>query len=321
LVHCEAWRPSASKLLGQQFLWTGERVMVVLETQIEGVELMARGKVRDIYDLGDQLLFIASDRVSAFDVVLPNGIPDKGKVLTGISMFWFEMMSDLVPHHVISADVETYPEILKPYAEMLRGRSMLVEKLQMFPVECVVRGFLAGSGWKEYQEHGTVCGIGLPPGLRQADRLPEVIFTPATKAETGHDENIPFGRMIEIVGKDDSEKLRQLSEAIYRRGVEHAASCGILLADTKFEFGRRNGTIVLGDEVLTPDSSRFWEAATHAPGSSPPSYDKQYVRDHLETLTWDKTPPAPALPEEIVMGARQRYLDIYKRLTGSALAV
>lgn len=294
--------------------------MVVLETHIEGVPLLARGKVRDIYDLGDQLLFIASDRISAFDVVLPNGIPDKGRVLTGISMFWFEMMSDLVPHHVISANVETYPEVLKPHADMLRGRSMLVHKLEMFPVECVVRGYLAGSGWKEYQQQSTVCGISLPAGLQQAERLPEVIFTPATKAESGHDENIPFGRMVEMVGKEDAEALRDLSHAIYQRGVDHAASHGILLADTKFEFGRRGGKIVLGDEVLTPDSSRFWEAATHAPGSSPPSYDKQYVRDHLETLAWDKTPPAPALSEEIVQGARRRYLDIYERLTGSSLA-
>jgi phosphoribosylaminoimidazole-succinocarboxamide synthase len=293
--------------------------MVVLETHIEGVRLLARGKVRDIYDLGDQLLFIASDRISAFDVVLPNGIPDKGRVLTGISMFWFEMMSDLVPHHVISADVETYPEILKPYADMLRGRSMLVQKLAMFPVECVVRGFLAGSGWKEYQEMGTVCGIGLPDGLRQADRLPEVIFTPATKAESGHDENIPFARMVDIVGSEDAERLRELSQQIYQRGVEYAAGRGILLADTKFEFGRRDGEIVLGDEVLTPDSSRFWEAATHAPGSSPASYDKQFIRDYLETVDWDKTPPGPVLPEEIIQGARQRYVDIYQRLTGSAL--
>jgi phosphoribosylaminoimidazole-succinocarboxamide synthase len=293
--------------------------MVVLETHVEGVRLLARGKVRDIYDLGDQLLFIASDRISAFDVVLPNGIPDKGRVLTGISMFWFEMMSDLVPHHVISADVETYPEILKPYADMLRGRSMLVQKLAMFPVECVVRGFLAGSGWKEYQEMGTVCGIGLPDGLRQADRLPEVIFTPATKAETGHDENIPFARMVDIVGSEDAERLRELSRQIYQRGVEYAAGRGILLADTKFEFGRRDGEIVLGDEVLTPDSSRFWEAASHAPGSSPASYDKQFIRDYLETVDWDKTSPGPVLPEEIIQGARQRYVDIYQRLTGSAL--
>jgi len=293
--------------------------MVVLETHIEGVRLLARGKVRDIYDLGDELLFIASDRISAFDVVLPNGIPDKGRVLTGISMFWFEMMSDLVPHHVISADVDAYPEMLKPYADMLRGRSMLVRKLKMFPVECVVRGFLAGSGWKEYQEMGTVCGIGLPQGLRQADRLPEVIFTPATKAETGHDENISFARMVDIVGSEDAERLRDLSQQIYERGVNYAAERGILLADTKFEFGRLNGEIVLGDEVLTPDSSRFWEAATHAPGSSPASYDKQFIRDYLETTTWDKTPPAPVLPEEIIMGARQRYVDIYERLTGAPL--
>lgn len=293
--------------------------MVVLETRLDGIPLLARGKVRDIYDLGDELLFIASDRISAFDCILPNGIPDKGRVLTGISMFWFRLMADLVPNHVVTAEVDEYPAVLRPFADILRGRSMLVKKLAMFPVECVVRGYLVGSGWKEYQEQGTVCGISLPVGLRQADRLPQVIFTPATKAETGHDENIPFARMVEIVGEDDAVRLRELSEAIYRRGVEHAASCGILLADTKFEFGRHGDAIVLGDEVLTPDSSRFWEASTHAPGSSPPSYDKQYVRDHLEKTDWNKRPPAPALPEDVVQGARKRYLEIYRRLTGSDL--
>jgi len=293
--------------------------MVVLETRLDGIPLLARGKVRDIYDVGQELLFIASDRISAFDCILANGIPDKGRVLTGISLFWFRMMADLVPNHVVTADVEEYPVALRPYAHILRGRSMLVKKLEMFPVECVVRGYLAGSGWKEYQQKGTVCGISLPEGLRQADRLPEVIFTPATKAETGHDENIPFARMVEMVGEADAVRLRELSEAIYRRGVEHAASCGILLADTKFEFGRHGGSIVLGDEVLTPDSSRFWEAASHAPGSSPPSYDKQYVRDHLEQTDWDKRPPAPSLPADVVAGARRRYLEIYRRLTGSDL--
>lgn len=293
--------------------------MVVLETHLEGIPLLARGKVRDIYDLGQELLFIASDRISAFDCILPNGIPDKGRVLTGISLFWFRMMADLVPNHVVTAEVEKYPAALRPFDDILRGRSMLVRKLDMFPVECVVRGYLVGSGWKEYQQQGTVCGIALPAGLRQADRLPEVIFTPATKAETGHDENIPFARMVSMVGESDAVRLRELSEEIYRRGVEHAASCGILLADTKFEFGRREGSIVLGDEVLTPDSSRFWETATYAPGSSPPSYDKQYVRDHLEQTDWNKKSPAPALPAEIVEGARRRYLEIYRRLTGSDL--
>jgi len=293
--------------------------MVVLETHLDGIPLLARGKVRDIYDLGEQLLFVASDRISAFDCILANGIPDKGRVLTGISLFWFRLMSDLVPNHVVTADVEEFPAALRPHQDILRGRSMLVRKLDMFPVECVVRGYLAGSGWKEYQRQGTVCGIPLPPGLRQADRLPEVIFTPATKAESGHDENIPFSRMVEMVGEPDAVRLRELSHAIYRRGVEHAATCGILLADTKFEFGREGGTIVLGDEVLTPDSSRFWEAASHAPGSSPASYDKQYVRDHLEQTDWNKTPPAPALPAAVVEGVRRRYLEIYRRLTGTDL--
>ncbi len=294
--------------------------MVVTETHLDGIKLLARGKVRDIYDLGDELLFVATDRISAFDFVLPTGIPDKGKVLTQISLFWFEMMKDLVPSHVITADVSQYPAALKPYREVLQGRSMLVRKLRMFPVECVVRGYLAGSGWKEYQDRRTVCGIPLPEGLRQADRLPVVIFTPPTKAETGHDENIPFGVMVEKVGRADAERLRKLSMAIYTRGVEHAATRGILLADTKFEFGQAGGEIVLADEVLTPDSSRFWDAATHAPGTSPPSYDKQFVRDYLERIGWDKQPPVPSLPPEIVQGARDRYLEIYKKLTGRDLA-
>jgi phosphoribosylaminoimidazole-succinocarboxamide synthase len=290
--------------------------MVVTETRLDGIPLLARGKVRDVYDLGERLLFIATDRISAFDYILPTGIPDKGKVLTQISLFWFRMMEDLVSHHVLAADVDDYPEALKPHAEILRGRSMLVRKLDMFPVECVVRGYLAGSGWKEYRRQGTVCGLFLPADLRQADRLPETIFTPATKAESGHDENIPFETMVGLVGRAAAERLRELSVAIYERGVEFARSRGILLADTKFEFGRANGEMILADEVLTPDSSRFWDVATHRPGISPPSYDKQYVRDYLEKIGWDKKPPVPALPDEIVAGVQQRYLDIYRKLTG-----
>jgi phosphoribosylaminoimidazole-succinocarboxamide synthase len=294
--------------------------MVVTETRLEGVRLLARGKVRDIYDLGDSLLFIATDRISAFDYIMATGIPDKGKVLTQISLFWFRMMEDLIPHHVLSTDVRDYPPDLQEHADVLRDRSMLVRKLEMFPVECVARGYLAGSGWKEYRQQGTVCGLPLPAGLQQADRLPETIFTPATKAESGHDENIPFETMVEMVGQADAERLRELTVAIYERGARYARSRGILLADTKFEFGRAGGELVLADEVLTPDSSRFWDVETYRPGISPPSYDKQYLRDYLEKIGWEKQPPVPGLPEEIVAGIRDRYLEIYRKLTGGSLS-
>jgi phosphoribosylaminoimidazole-succinocarboxamide synthase len=294
--------------------------MVVTETRLEGVRLLARGKVRDIYDLGDSLLFIATDRISAFDYIMPTGIPDKGKVLTQISLFWFRMMEDLIPHHVLATDVRDYPPVLEEHAEMLRDRSMLVRKLEMFPVECVARGYLAGSGWKEYRQQGTVCGLPLPEGLQQADGLPETIFTPATKAESGHDENIPFETMVEMVGREDAERLRELTVAIYERGARYARSRGILLADTKFEFGRAGGELVLADEVLTPDSSRFWDVESYRPGISPPSYDKQYLRDYLEKIGWEKQPPVPVLPDEIVAGIRDRYLEIYRKLTGGSLA-
>jgi phosphoribosylaminoimidazole-succinocarboxamide synthase len=294
--------------------------MVVTETRIEGVKLHARGKVRDVYDLGDRLLFIATDRISAFDVILPNGIPDKGRVLTQISIFWFRLLEGVVANHVITADVRAFPEPLPRHAALLEGRSMLVRRLKMFPVECVVRGYLAGSGWKEYQQHGTVCGIPLPSGLRQADRLSEPIFTPATKAVTGHDENIPFATMAQVVGSGHAHQLRSLSLAIYKKAADHAAARGIILADTKFEFGLQGDRIVLADEVLTPDSSRFWDGATWAPGTSPASYDKQFVRDHLEETGWNKQPPAPELPARIVEGTRARYLEIHAKLTGQALA-
>ena len=293
--------------------------MLVTETDLPGIPLVARGKVRDVYAVDDALLFLATDRISAFDHILPQGIPDKGRVLTQISLFWFRRLQSLVPHHVISARVDDYPDVLKPHAEMLAGRSMLVRKLDMVPVECVVRGYLVGSGWKEYQEGGTVCGIRLPAGLEQASRLPEPIFTPATKATDGHDENISFERMVDIVGAPLAERLRALSMDIYAKGVAHARSRGILLADTKFEFGIDGDQIILADEVLTPDSSRFWAVEDHRTGISPPSYDKQYVRDHLESVHWNKQPPAPDLPDEIVAGARSRYLEIYEKLTGTPL--
>ncbi len=289
-------------------------------TQLEGLRLVGRGKVRDIYDLDDHLLIVASDRLSAFDVVLPTPIPDKGAVLTQISAYWFDRMQDLVPNHLVSIDPQRYPEAARPHHEVLRGRSMLVQKAEPFPVECVVRGYLAGSGWKEYQEGGSVSGVALPDGLRESDRLPEPIFTPATKAERGlHDENISFEWMAEIVGEETAARLRDLSVAIYLKGAEEAAAKGVIIADTKFEFGLLDGSIILIDEILTPDSSRFWPAATYEPGRSQQSLDKQYVRDYLETLDWDKTDPGPELPAEVVAETSRRYREIYEWLTGSSL--
>ena len=292
---------------------------VVHETELQGIRLLTRGKVRDMYDLGDQLLMVSTDRISAFDYVLPNGIPDKGKVLTYLSLFWFDVMREVVPNHLVTADVSKYPEPARKQRELLDGRSMLVRRAEMFPVECVVRGYLAGSGWKEYQETHSVCGIPLPPGLKQADRLPHLIFTPATKAQTGHDINITYEEMAGVVGHDHAHRLRELSLAIFRRASELAEKAGIIIADTKFEFGLIDGRIVLADEVLTPDSSRFWDAAAYHPGSSPASYDKQYVRDYLESIHWNKKPPVPQLPEEIVNGTRDKYLEIYRKLTGHPL--
>ena len=293
---------------------------VVHQTELQGIKLLSRGKVRDMYDLDDRLLMVSTDRLSAFDYVLPNGIPDKGHVLTGLSLFWFDVMKDVAPNHLITADVGNYPPALRPHAAILQGRSMLIHRAEMFPVECVVRGYLAGSGWKEYHETGRVCGIPLPSGLRQADRLPHLIFTPATKAQTGHDINITYEEMCGVVGRDHSHRLREMSLSIFRRATEIAEKAGILIADTKFEFGLVDGRIMLADEVLTPDSSRFWDAASYRPGSSPPSYDKQFVRDYLESIRWDKKPPVPNLPEGIVSGTRTKYLEIYRKLTGRPLA-
>jgi len=292
---------------------------VITDTQFEGLRLHARGKVRDVYDLGDVLLFVATDRISAFDVILPDGIPDKGRVLTQISLYWFRQLEGITANHVVSANVDAFPAAVQPLRDSLRGRSMIVRRLQMFPVECVVRGYLAGSGWKEYQSEGTVCGLPLPAGLRQADRLPEPIFTPATKAASGHDENIPFSSMVNMVGSGHAHALRRLSLEIYAEAARLAAERGILLADTKFEFGLQGDRIVLADEVLTPDSSRFWDATSYEPGRSPASFDKQYVRDWLESSGWNKQPPAPRLPKDVIEGTRQRYLDIHRRLTGRDL--
>ncbi|MBS1783873.1 MAG: phosphoribosylaminoimidazolesuccinocarboxamide synthase [Acidobacteria bacterium] len=274
-----------------------------------------RGKVRDVYEVGgDKLLIVATDRISAFDCVMPEGIPGKGAILTQVANFWFGATKDLVPNHLIATKAADYPAELTPFRDELSGRSVLVMKTEPLPVECVVRGYLAGSGWKEYQASGTVCGISLPKGLKLADRLPEPIFTPATKAESGHDENIPFARFAEIVGAARAEELRSLALALYARGSELAAARGILLADTKFEFGIREGRVILIDEALTPDSSRYWLAESWKPGANPPSLDKQFLRDYLETLEdWDKTPPAPHLPESIVAGIRARYADLAQR--------
>jgi len=290
---------------------------VILETNIPGVPLLARGKVRDIYELGDQLLIVATDRISAFDVVMPNGIPDKGRVLTAMSFFWFDLTKDLVENHLITADVSAYPASLLPYSEQLAGRSMLVKRATLVPIECVVRGYLAGSGWKEYREKGTVCGIPLPAGLRESDRLPQPIFTPATKAESGHDINIPPTRAMEIAGEDTYRRLESISLAVYQRAADYARERGIIIADTKFEFGRCGGRLILVDEVLTPDSSRFWPLDDYQPGRSQKSFDKQPLRDYLDALDWNKQPPAPELPAEVVEGTRERYLEALDRLTDS----
>ncbi len=292
----------------------------LLETHFPDLRLAGRGKVRDSYDLGDSLLIVSTDRISAFDHVLPNGIPDKGKVLNQISIFWFELTAGIVRNHLKEHRVERFPEVLRRHAGILRGRSVVVTRLRMLPVECVVRGYLAGSGYKEYLSTGAVCGIGLPAGLKDSARLPEPIFTPSTKAVSGHDENIPFSGVVELVGRETAERARDLSLAIYRRACDHAESRGILIADTKLEFGlNAGGELILADEVLTPDSSRFWPADRYRPGGAQSSFDKQYVRDHLESIGWDKNPPAPRLPESVVEGTRQRYLEIFRKLTGREL--
>lgn len=295
---------------------------VLVSTNFPDLKLHASGKVRDVYSVDDDhLLFVATDRISAFDYILATGIPNKGRVLTQISLFWFEFLRDIVPNHVATADVNQYPEVLRKYADQLRGRSMLVKRAEMFPVECVARGYLSGSGWKEYQASGSVCGIKLPAGLRDSEQLPEPIFTPATKAQSGHDENISFERMVEILGRETSETLRDLTLRIYKQAADYAKTRGIILADTKFEFGITPAGITLADEVLTPDSSRFWPADTYAPGKVQNSYDKQYVRDYLESIKWNKQPPAPALPAEVARKTSEKYVDAYKRLTGHDLDV
>lgn len=297
----------------------------LLTTNLGTTPLLGRGKVRDLYAVEDALLLVATDRISAFDHVLATGIPGKGKVLTQISLFWFDLLKDVVPNHLITADVNEYPESLRPYAGQLEGRSMLVKRAAMFPVECVARGYLAGSGWKEYRETQAVCGISLPGGLMDGSPLPEPIFTPATKSQDGaHDENIPFATVEKLIGTDDAAELRRLTLAIYWHAKEHAEAHGLILADTKFEFGRIRSEkagegIILADEVLTPDSSRFWDAKLWKPGGAQPSFDKQYVRDYLESIHWNKQAPAPGLPDDVVERTQGKYLEAFRRLTGRGI--
>ncbi len=284
-----------------------------------GVELVARGKVRDVYALGGQLLIVATDRISAFDYILATGIPDKGRVLTQLSVFWFDFLRDVTPTHFLTADVSEYPASLRPFRDQLEGRSMLVKRGRMVDIECVARGYLSGSGWKEYRDCGSVCGIPLPGGLKESDRLPEPIFTPSTKAQTGHDENISFERAVALAGADLAGKLRDLTLAIYGKAAAYAETRGIVIADTKFEFGFVGETLVLADEVLTPDSSRFWPRETYKPGGAQPSYDKQFVRDYLESIHWNKQPPAPGLPPEVAERTSAKYKQAYEALTGKSL--
>ncbi len=294
----------------------------VVQTDFPELELFASGKVRDVYRLDDEhLLFVATDRISAFDYVLATGIPQKGRVLTQMSVFWFELLRDLVPNHMVTTDVDRYPSALRKYADVLRGRSMMVMRAEMFPVECVVRGYISGSAWKEYKASGAVCGIQLPPGLKESDKLPEPIFTPATKATTGHDENISFEQMAKIIGPDFSRDLRDTSLAIYKKAADYARQRGIIIADTKFEFGRTGAGITLADEVLTPDSSRFWPTDKYQPGTAQESFDKQYVRDYLEEIHWNKLPPAPALPADVARKTSEKYVEAYRKLTGRELDV
>jgi phosphoribosylaminoimidazole-succinocarboxamide synthase len=302
----------------------GVILAALLTTDLGAYPLIGRGKVRDLYAVNhegeEMLLLVATDRISAFDHVLGSGIPGKGKILTQISLFWFNLLSDIVPNHLISADVSQFPVELQKYADQLEGRSMLVKRAAMFPVECVARGYLAGSGWKEYKSSGTVCDIDLPQGLQDGSRLPEALFTPATKSQDGaHDENIPFATMEQAVGPADAAELRRLTMALYAKAADHAEKHGLILADTKFEFGRVDGTIILGDEVLTPDSSRFWDRSLWKPGGAQASFDKQFVRDYLESIHWNKQAPAPPLPDNVVQRTQAKYLEAFRLLTGREL--
>ena len=289
---------------------------VIFQTHFPNLKLLNRGKVRDLYDLGDALLLVATDRISAFDVVMPNPVPGKGRILTQISAFWFNIMSPIIPNQILSTKVDKYPPACKPYAKDLEGRSMLVKKAQPLPVECIIRGYLSGSGWKDYKTTGAVCGISLPDGLVESDRLPDPIFTPSTKAESGtHDENVTMAVVEKLIGKPLAQKIKEVSRAIYKKAGQIAEEKGIIIADTKFEFGMFDGELILIDEVLTPDSSRFWPKDTYKPGGAQPSFDKQFLRDYLESISWDKKPPAPELPPEIIEQTRLKYEEALKRLT------
>ena len=292
---------------------------VLLDTDFKSLKLFRKGKVRDVYDLKDKLLIVSTDRVSCFDVVLACGIPYKGKVLTSISLFWFDFIKDIIPHHFITADVKRYPEEVQDYASQLAGRSMLVLKSKALPVECVVRGYLSGSAWKEYQKCGSLCGITLPKGLKESAQLPEIIFTPTTKADVGHDQNADQRYVEDLLGKEIADKLKAKSIEVYKQAAAYALKKGIIIADTKFEFGVHNGEVIIIDEVLTPDSSRFWPRDEYSPGKGQPSFDKQFVRDYLESLDWDKTPPGPGLPAEIISKTTEKYLEAYYKLTGRKL--
>jgi phosphoribosylaminoimidazole-succinocarboxamide synthase len=292
---------------------------ILLQTDFPELTLHARGKVRDLYSLNEQLLFVATDRISAFDYVLATGIPEKGRVLTQLSLFWFDFLKDVVKNHLVTARVDQYPAPLKKYSDDLRGRSMLVVKAQMIDIECVARGYLSGSGWKEYQQTGAVCGVKLPAGLKESDKLPEPIFTPATKALSGHDENISIDEMAKHTGKELAEKLRDLTLKIYKTAADYAAGRGIIIADTKFEFGQTSQGLILADEVLTPDSSRFWPADKYQPGKAQESFDKQFVRDYLEAIKWNKQPPAPSLPEDVARKTSEKYIEAYRILAGREL--
>lgn len=282
----------------------------VFETRLSDLELFKRGKVRDIYDLGDNLLLVATDRISAYDVIMGQAVPEKGKMLTRISLFWFDLMKSIIPHHVVESDVPRFPEVCAKYSELLEGRSLLVKKVQPLPVECIVRGYISGSGWKSYQQDGTVCGIKLPAGLRESDRLPEPLFTPSTKGEVDeHDVNISFTEVCDLIGKERADQVRKISLQIYQKGVEVAESKGIIIADTKFEFGLDGDKLILIDEILTPDSSRFWPKASYVPGGPQPSFDKQYLRDYLSSIDWDKEPPPPELPDEVIENTRLKYKE------------
>ncbi len=291
----------------------------LFETDFPGLKLHARGKVRDVYAAGEYLVIVATDRLSAFDYILPTPIPDKGRVLTQLTLFWLDLLRDIVPNHFVSADVADYPKEFHPYRDQLEGRSMLVRRADMVELECVARGYISGSGWKEYKAAGSVCGILLPPGLRESDKLPEPVFTPATKAQTGHDENVSFEQAAEIVSPDVAERLRDLTLTIYQRASEFAETRGIIIADTKFEFGFVDTELILADEVLTPDSSRFWPRSSWKPGGPQPSFDKQYVRDYLESIHWNKQPPAPALPEEVTRRTSEKYREAYQIIAGKPL--